>query len=89
MYDYEVKFANGTSQSMEDVNIRRRIFFNRFSVCSFWRIQKQIFDPRFARFRGRKERKIQNWNCTRANLSQTRSIKFGQSEHQKGQFGQF
>lgn len=26
LYDYEVKFANGTSQSMEDVNILRRIF---------------------------------------------------------------
>lgn len=25
LYDHEVKFANGTSQSMEDVNIGRRI----------------------------------------------------------------
>ena len=27
-------------------------------VCSFWRIQKRIFDPRLAGFRVRKEREI-------------------------------
>ena len=32
-------------------------------VCSFRRIQKRIFDPRFARFLGRKEREIRNWIC--------------------------
>ena len=37
-------------------------------VCAFRRIQKRIFDPRFAGFRGRKEREIRNWIC---NLSQT------------------
>ena len=34
--------------------------FGRVRVCSFRRIQKRIFDPRFARFRGRKEREIRN-----------------------------
>ena len=33
-------------------------------VCSFRRIQKRIFDPRFAGFRGRKEREIRNWIVT-------------------------
>ena len=32
-------------------------------VCSFRRIQKRIFYPRFARFRGQKEREIRNWIC--------------------------
>ena len=43
-------------------------------VCSFRRIQKRIFDPRFARFRGRKEREIRNWICNLGNLSPTRAI---------------
>ena len=41
---------------------------------SFRRIQKRIFDPRFARFRGRKEREIRNWICNLGNLSPTRAI---------------
>ena len=32
-------------------------------VCSFRLIQKWIFDPRFTRFRGQKEREIGNWIC--------------------------
>ena len=43
-------------------------------VCSFRRIQKRIFDPRFTRFRGRKEREIRNWICNLGNLSPTRAI---------------
>ena len=49
-------------------------------VCSFRRIQKGIFDPRFARSRGRKEREIQNWICDLGNLSQTRAIFMTASE---------
>ena len=45
-----------------------------FWVCSFRRIQKRIFDPRFARFRGQKEREIRNWICNLGNLSPTRAI---------------
>ena len=37
-------------------------------------IQKRIISPRFAGFRGRKEREIQNWICNLGNLSQTRAI---------------
>ena len=37
-------------------------------VCSFRRIQKRIFDSRFARFRGRKEREIRNWISNLGNL---------------------
>ena len=33
-----------------------------------------FFDPRFARFRGRKEREIRNWICNLGNLSPTRAI---------------
>ena len=44
-------------------------------VCSFRRIQKRILDPRFARFRGRKEREIRNWICNLGNLSPTRAIR--------------
>ena len=43
-------------------------------VCSFRRIPKRIFDPRFTRFRGRKEREIRNWICYLGNLSPTRAI---------------
>ena len=43
-------------------------------MCSFRRIQKRIFDPRFARFRGREEREIRNWICNVGNLSPTRAI---------------
>ena len=43
-------------------------------VCSFRRIQKRIFDPRFAKFRCRKEREIRNWICNLGNLSPTRAI---------------
>ena len=43
-------------------------------VCSFRQIQKRIFDPRFARFLGRKEREIRNWICNLGNLSPTRAI---------------
>ena len=43
-------------------------------VCSFRRIRKRIFDPRFARFLGRKEREIRNWICNLGNLSPTRAI---------------
>ena len=53
----------------------REMFFSELSVIrehirvfSFRRIQKRIFDRRFAGFRGRKEREIRNWIC---NLSQT------------------
>ena len=46
----------------------------RFRVCSFRRTQKRILDPRFARFRGRKEREIRNWICNLGNLSPTRAI---------------
>ena len=48
--------------------------FGTYRVCSFRRIQKRIFDPRFARFRGRKEREIRNWICNLGNLSPTRAI---------------
>ena len=44
------------------------------SQCSFKRIQKRISDPRFAGFRGRKEREIRHWICDLGNLSQTRAI---------------
>ena len=40
-------------------------------MCSFRQIQKRIIGPRFAGFRGRKVREIQNWIC---NLSQTLAI---------------
>ena len=43
-------------------------------VCSFRLIQKWIFDPRFTRFRGQKEREIRNWICNLRHLSQTRSV---------------
>ena len=43
-------------------------------VCSFRRIQKRIFDPRFARFCGGKEREIRNWICNLGKLSPTRAI---------------
>ena len=43
-------------------------------MCSFRRIQKRIFDSRFARVRGRKEREIRNWICNLGNLSPTRAI---------------
>ena len=43
-------------------------------VCSFRRIQKRIFDPRFARFLGRKERETRNWICNLGNLPSTRAI---------------
>ena len=46
----------------------------KLRVCSFRRIQKRIFDPRFARFLGRKEREIRNWICNLGNLSPTRAI---------------
>ena len=59
----------------------QEMFFSELSVirehirvCSFRRIQKRIFDPRFARFRGRKEREIRNWICNLGNLSPTRAI---------------
>ena len=39
----------------------------RIRVCSLRRIQKRIFDPRFARFPSRKERKIRNWICNLGN----------------------
>ena len=43
--------------------------------CYFKRIQKRIADPRFAGFRGRKEREIRNWICDLGtNLSQTGAI---------------
>ena len=38
------------------------------------RVQKSIFDPRFAGFSGRKEREIRNWICNLGKLSQTRAI---------------
>ena len=44
------------------------------SCVSIRRIQKRIFDPRFTRFRGRKEREIRNWICNLGNLSPTRAI---------------
>ena len=37
-------------------------------------IQRRIMGPRFAEFRGRKQREIQNWICNLGNLSQTRAI---------------
>ena len=37
-------------------------------------ITQRIFDPRFARFRGRKEREIRNWICNLGDLSPTRAI---------------
>ena len=40
-------------------------------VCSFRRIQKRIFYPRFAGFRGRKEREIRNWICNLGNTPVT------------------
>ena len=43
-------------------------------VCPFWRIQKEIFDLRFAGFCSQKEREIQKWICNLGNLSQTRGI---------------
>ena len=41
---------------------------------AFKRIQKQISDPRFAGFRGRKEREIRNLIRDLGNLSQTRAV---------------
>ena len=46
----------------------------RNTLCSFRRIRKWIFDPRFTGFRGRKEREIRNWMCNLGDLSQTRAI---------------
>ena len=49
----------------------------------FWREIKGVFlsanpktdfDPRFSRFRGRKEREIRKWICNLGNLSPTRAI---------------
>ena len=37
-------------------------------------ITQRIFDPRFARFCGRKEREIRNWICNLGDLSPTRAI---------------
>ena len=50
------------------------LFTCTLRVCSFRRIQKRIFDLRFARFCGRKEREIRNWICNLGNLSPTRAI---------------
>ena len=50
------------------------MFDKQYRVCSFRRIQKRIFDPRFARFRGRKEREIRNWICNLGNLSPKRAV---------------
>ena len=43
-------------------------------VFSFRRIQKRFFDPKFSRFRVRKECEIRNWICNLGDLSQTRLI---------------
>ena len=43
-------------------------------MCSFRRIQKRNFDPRFAGFCRSKERGIRNCICNLCNLSQTRAI---------------
>ena len=51
------------------INLRTNTI--QIRVCSFRRIQKRIFDPRFARLRGRKEREIRNWICNLGNLSPT------------------
>lgn len=40
----------------------------RVRVCSFWWIQKLIFDPKFVRFGGQKECEIQNWICNHGNF---------------------
>ena len=63
----------------DNEHVRRLSLQNKFvgstlRVCSFRRIQKRIFDPRFARFRGRKEREIRNWICNLGNLSPTRAV---------------
>ena len=56
----------------EGARLQKRLVLG--GVCSFRRIEKRIFDPRFARFRGRKEREIRNWICNLSNLSPTRAI---------------
>ena len=48
--------------------------YGTLRVCSFRRIQKRIFDLRFARFCSRKEREIRNWICNLGNLSPKRVI---------------
>ena len=48
--------------------------YKTYRVCSFRRIQKRIFDPRFARFLSQKEREIRNWICNLGNLLPTRAI---------------
>ena len=61
-----------TNQSLKaDLQIAPNNLLKILRVCSFRRIQKRIFDPRFARFRGRKEREIRNWICNLGNLSPT------------------
>ena len=54
----------------EDIYWSARNVFIFLRVWSFRRIQKRIFDPRFAGPRGRKEREIRNWICSLGNLSQ-------------------
>ena len=58
----------------EDIYWSARNVFIFLRVWSFRRIQKRIFDPRFAGLRGRKEREIRNWICSLGNLSQKRAI---------------
>ena len=51
-----------------------------FWLCSLRRIQRPIFDSRFAGFLGRKEREIRNWIFNLGNLSQTRTIRMAASQ---------
>ena len=56
------------SMLLQKMFFRNSVIREHIRVCSFRRVQKRIFDPSFAGFRGRKEREIRNWIC---NLSQT------------------
>ena len=51
----------------------------RFRVCSFRRIQKRIFNPRFSRFHGKRERTIRGQVCYFGNLA--RAIEMAVSKH--------
>ena len=74
MFRLESIVLRAHSCFMQICQIKIVIWELQLGVCSFRRIQKRIFDPRFARFRGRKEREIRNWICNLGNLSPTRAI---------------
>ena len=43
---------------MEKACLKLKPLLQILRVCSFWRIQERIFDPRLAGFRVRKKREI-------------------------------